>query len=108
MSSDGESVGVPGLRRYPEDEKVALDISELNFSRNHCGKKSSNKINTYPSKLIRRHGVSKVSEIYNLTGLITPITAGMKLDLHTLVQRKLNLDDAISDNLRPLWKHTLK
>ena len=50
LSSDGESLGVAGLRWYPEDDKVALDISELNFSRKHCGKKSSNKINTIPSK----------------------------------------------------------
>ena len=103
-SSDGESVGVAGLRWYPEDDKVALDISELNFSRKYRGKKPSNKINTIPSKLTRRHCVSKVSEIYDLTGLITPITAGMKIDLHTLVQRKLNWDDAIPDDLRPLWE----
>ena len=28
----------------------------------------------------------------------------MKIDLHTLVQRKLNWDDAIPDDLRPLWE----
>ena len=104
LSSDGERVGIAGLRWYPEDNKVALDINELNFSRKYRGKKSSNKINTIPSKLTRRHCVSKVSEIYNLTGLITPITAGMKIDLHTLVQRKLNWDDAIPDELRALWE----
>ena len=102
LSSDGEIVGLAGLRWYPEDDKVALDIIELNFSRKYRGKKPSNKINTIPSKLTRRHCVSKVSEIYDLTGLITPITAGMKIDLHTLVQRKLNWDDAIPDDLRPL------
>ena len=53
LSSDGESVGVAGLRWYPEDDKVALDVSQLNFSRKYCGKKSSNKINTLPSKLNR-------------------------------------------------------
>ena len=104
LSSDGESVGVAGLRWYPEDDKVALDISELNFSKKYRGKKPSNKINTIPSKLTRRRCVSKISEIYDLTGLITPITAGMKIDLHTLVQRKLNWDDAIPDDLRSLWE----
>ena len=83
LSSDGESVAVAGLRWYPEDDKVALDISELNFSRKYRGKKSSNKTNTIASKLTRQHCVSKVSEIYDLTGLIAPITAGMKIDLHT-------------------------
>ena len=36
----------------------------------------------------------------NLAGLINPVTGGMKIDLHTLVQRKLNWDDAIPDVLR--------
>ena len=35
--------------------------------------------------------------------MITPITAAMKLDLHTLVQRKLNWDDKIPNDLRPVW-----
>ena len=104
MSSDGESIGVTGLRWYPEDDKVALDISELNFSRKYRGKKSSNKTNTIASKLTRQHCVSKVSEIYDLPGLITPITAGMKIDLHTWVQRKLNWEDAIPEDLRQLWE----
>ena len=85
LSSDGECVGVAGLRMCPEDDKIALDISELNFSRKYRRKKSSTKINAIPSKLTRRHCVSKVSEIDDLTGLVTPITAGMKTDLHTLV-----------------------
>ena len=104
LSSDGESVGVAGLKWYPEDNKVALDISELNFSRKYRGKKSSNKITTIPSKLTRRHCVSKISGTYDLTGLITPITAGIKIDLHILVLRKLNWDDAIPDDLRPPWE----
>ena len=104
LSSDGESVGVTELTWYPEDNQVVLDISKLNFSRKYCGKKSSNKINTIPSKLTRRYCVSEVSKIYNLSGIITPITAGMKIDLHTLVQRKLNWDYAIPDDLRPLWE----
>ena len=104
LSSDGEIVGVAGLRWYPEDDKAALDISELNFLRKYRGKKSSNKINTTHSTLAKQHGVSKVSEIYDLTGSTTPITASVKIDLHTLVQRKLNWGDAIPDNLRPLWE----
>ena len=104
LSSDGECVGVAGLRMCPEDDKIALDFSELNFSRKYRRKKSSTKINAIPSKLTRRHCVSKVSEIDDLTGLVTPITAGIKTDLHTLVQRKLNRDDAVPDDLKPFWE----
>ena len=35
--------------------------------------------------------------------MITPITAAMKLNLYTLVHRKLNWDDKIPGDLRPVW-----
>ena len=104
LSHDGESINVAGLKWYPEVDEIALDISELNFSKKHRGKKSDKEKNKIPKKLSRRHCVSKVSEIYDLTGLITPITAGMKIDLHTLVQRKLEWDDIIPDDLRQIWE----
>ena len=37
--------------------------------------------------------ISKVSEIFDLTGKITSIIATIKLDLHTLVKRGLDWDD---------------
>lgn len=42
--------------------------------------------NTIPFHLTRRHCVSKVTEVFEITGKITPITATMKFDLHTLVE----------------------
>ena len=56
-----------------------------------------------PDKLTRRQCVSKVAEVYDLVGKLTPITAAMKLDLHELVLRRLDWDDIIPDELRPLW-----
>ena len=47
--------------------------------------------------------VGKVAEVYDMVGRVTPIVAMMKLDLHVLVQRKLQWDDNIPDDLRPMW-----
>ena len=47
--------------------------------------------------------VSKVAEIFELTGKITPIIAAMKMDLHTLATRGLIWDDGIPDDLRLVW-----
>ena len=44
-----------------------------------------------------------MAEIFDLTGKVTPITATMKMDLHTLVEKGLNWDNAIPDALRPIW-----
>ncbi|XP_066920588.1 uncharacterized protein [Clytia hemisphaerica] len=41
-------------------------------------------INEVPAKLTRRQCVSKASEVFDLSGIITPITASLKLDLHDL------------------------
>ena len=105
LSDDGVSINVAGLKWYTKEDVLALDISELNFAKKCRGRKPVNSsLSIIPSKLTRRHCVSKVAEIFDLTGKITPITAGMKLDLHDLVQRKLDWDDVIPDNLRPLWE----
>jgi len=43
-------------------------------------------------------GVSKVAELFDITGLVTPIVATMKIDLdHDLVKRMLNWDDNLPD-----------
>ena len=39
----------------------------------------------------------------SLNGKLTPITAAMKMDLHELVQHKLDWDDVLPDNIRSLW-----
>ena len=65
-------------------------------------------INFIPSKLTRRHYASKVAEIFDLTGKVSPITASMKMDLQELVHRKLDWDDTIPDHLRPIWESNFK
>ena len=105
ISRDNESMNVAGLKWFLEVDKISLDVTELNFNKKYRGKnvltKDGDKI---PAKLTRRQCVSKVAEIYDLTGKITPITAMMKYDLHELVQRKLDWDDCIPDKLRPIWQ----
>ena len=59
--------------------------------------------NIMPSQLAKQNCVSKVAEIFDLTGKITPITAAMKMDLHTLVKRGHSWDDVIPDDLRSVW-----
>ena len=56
--------------------------------------------NIKASKLAIRNCVSKVAEIFDLTGKMTPTTAALKMDLHKLVKTVLSLDDVISDDLR--------
>ena len=97
-------MNIAGLKWFSEVDEISLDATELNFNKKYHGKKVLTKDgDKIPVKLTRRQCVSKVEEIYDLTGKITPITAMMKYDLHELVQRKLDWDDCIPDELRPIW-----
>ena len=104
LTSDGSSINVAGCKWFPENDSIRLDISELNFSKRVRGKKNPNADNKIPEVITRRHCVGKVSEIFDLTGRITPLTASMKLDLHDMIERGLNRDDALPDDLRRVWK----
>ena len=76
----------------------------MNFPKKIRGKKPSQLSNIIPAKLTRRHCASKVAEVFDLTGKLTPLVAAMKIDLQTLVHLKLDWDDRIPDNLRPIWE----
>ncbi|XP_066916884.1 uncharacterized protein [Clytia hemisphaerica] len=104
LTDDGETIHVGGMRWFLKDDMLSLNISQLNFAKKYRGKKPSNTVNIIPVKLTRRHCASKVAEIFDITGKVTPIVAAMKLDLQELVHRKLDWDDKIPDELRPLWE----
>ena len=91
------------MKWYSKEDKIFLNIGELNFAKKLRGKKPSSSINKIPEKLTRMHCVAKVAEIFDISGKLTPITAAMKLDLHELLLRKLDWDDVIPDTLRPFW-----
>ena len=103
LSENGQSLNVAGVKWFPEEDILSLDVSELNFAKKSRGKKPSESLSKIPSKLTRRHCVSKVAEIYDLTGKVTPLTASMKIDLHELITRKLDWDDVLPDDLRAIW-----
>ena len=52
--------------------------------------------------------MSKVAEIFDLTGKFTPITATMEMDFHKLVKRTLAWDDTVLDELQPILKPHLE
>ena len=104
MSEDGEMIHIAGFKWYVKSDMVSLNIGDLNFAKKCRGKKPTNQINVIPSKLTRRHCASKVAEMFDLTGKVSPLIASMKIDLQDLVQRKLDWDDVIPEALRPLWE----
>ena len=87
LTNDEASISVAGMRWFPKEDLLSFDISQLNFAKKCRGNKPSQQQNIIPANITRRHCVSKMSEIFDLTGKITPITTTMKLDFHTLIKR---------------------
>ena len=104
LSDDDESIIVAGMKWFPKDDIISLDTEDMNFSKKIRVRKPTTTNNIIPSKLTRRDCVSKVWEVFDITGKVTPLTAAMKLDLHELVLQKLDWDNKIPDNLRPIWE----
>ena len=102
LTEDGKSIGVAGMKWFSRDDVLSLDVNPLDFSKRIRGKRQMPSPEI-PKAFTRRQCLSKVAEIFDLTGMITPLTAAMKLDLRTLVERKLDWDDRITDDLRSIW-----
>ena len=101
-NEDGSSINVAGMIWYSKDDKISLDTKELNFGRKQRGGKPLGK-KQFPNEFTRRQCVGKIAEVFDLLGKVTPITAGFKLDLRELVNRKLDWDDKIASELKALW-----
>ena len=104
LSDDGETIFVAGMKWFVKSDELSLNIGELNFAKKHRGKKSIHSKDVIPSRLTRRHCASKVAEVYDLSGKVSPLIASMKIDLQQLVHRQLDWDDAIPDDLRQIWE----
>ena len=102
LSPDGTTISVAGMKWHPKNDLIAFDVN-LDFAKKYRGKRIGVECKEVPKKLTRRICTSKSAEIFDMTGLLTPITATFKLDLHDLVQRKLSWDDEIPANLRNVW-----
>ena len=103
LSNDGVSVVVGGLKWFPKEDLISINVSELNFSQKSRGRKSQDRKGIIPEKLTKRNCVSKVAEIFDPLGRVTPLTSGLKLDINELTLRKLDWDDQIPEDLRQIW-----
>ena len=76
-----------------------LNVSKLNFSRKARGRKCEIGLGIL-ERLTMRDCVGKVAEMFDPLGKVTPLIAGMKLDVSLLHRSGLSWDDEILENLR--------
>ena len=98
-----KSVLVGGLRWFPKEDDLMLNIKELNFNKKIRGKISSKNAGIIPEKLTKRDCVNIVAEVFDTLGFVTSLLAGIKLDISGLHQRLLDWDDPIPGELKNIW-----
>ena len=103
LSKDEKSVTVAGMNWFSKNDLISLNITSLNFSKKHRGKKTENLNNVIPEKFTRKDCAGRVGEVFDLIGRFTPITAGFKLDLSELSLRGLDWDDNVPPDLVIQW-----
>ena len=104
LTDDGEVIHVAGFKCFVKSDQISLNIGEMNFAKKVRGKKPTRLSNLILENLTRRHCASKVAEVFDLTGKLTPLIASMKIDLQVLVHHKPDWDDQIPNNLRQIWE----
>ena len=88
FSLDGSSISIAGMKWFPLEDTLSLDVNKLNFGKKSRGKKLIASEGVIPDVITKWHCVTRTAEIFDITGEITPITAKMKMDLHELVTRQ--------------------
>ena len=112
VSTDGSSVGLLGYIWRPVEDTIELDIKGMFFGKVKRGKIPpliDGDITEHLKKCFtRRTLVSKVAAVFDPRGLVTPILAKLKLDLHGLNFLKLDWDDNIPLEYLPMWVENLE
>jgi hypothetical protein len=107
VSADGVHVGLAGYLWSPEEDLVKLDIGPPRLGKARRGKRPAPITGDFSKALrccfTRRVLTGLVAGVFDPLGLATPITAGLKLDLHELCTLKLDWDDAVPEALLEKW-----
>ena len=73
LSDNGESINVAGMKWFPEDDIIPLDIKDMNFPKKIRGQTPRRQISQEETVFLK-------SKIFDITGKITPLTTAMKLN----------------------------
>jgi hypothetical protein len=99
VTADGRHVGLAGYLWDTEADKILLDIGPPRLGRAKRGKRpvpvAGDLKAALASSFTKRILTGLVASVFDPLGLVTPVTAGLKLDLHELCLLKLDWDDPV-------------
>ena len=112
VSADGLHVGLLGYRWAPKRDIIKLDVKELYFGKPKKGKLppvvSSNVKEHLAANFTKREMVGLGAKVYDPLGLVAPVMAKVKLDLHDISDLQLEWDQPLPPNLLDRWVENIK
>ena len=107
VSGDGQHVGLAGYLWAPEEDMLKVDVGPPRLGRAKRGKRPEPVLGDFKSALsgcfTKRILTGLVAAVFDPLGLVTPVTAGLKLDLHELCQLQLDWDDPVPPEQLDKW-----
>ena len=116
VCEEGETISIGGARWHTKLDLLEIPIPPLHFSKKVRGRLevgtevfegSFGDLEKFvPAKLTRRMIFSKNHSVFDITGKLVPVLAGMKLDLRQTAKLTDGWDSAVPEELRSKWiKH---
>ena len=116
-SSNGISIFVGGTEWCPEIDSISVKIPLLHFGKKKRGRlddkteffiasgdfSDKERLNKFCPKLTRRNCASKAASVFDITGLLAPVLAGVKCLMRDTVKATSEWDEEIPENLRNKW-----
>ena len=107
VSADGVHVGLAGYLWATQEDIIKLDIGPVRLGKMRRGKRPDPVAGDLKAALwwtfTKRVLTGLVAGIFDPLGLVTPITAGLKLDLHDLCVLHLDRDDPVPAEQLDKW-----
>ena len=112
VSADGTNVGLAGYLWAPKGDHIQLDIGPPRLGKARRGRRPDPVAGEFKTALAscftKRVLTGLVASVFDPIGLATPITAGLKLDLHELCKLQLDWDDVVPLELLSKWADNMK
>merc|ERR1712015_271663 len=100
-------VGLVGLRWATERDVIFLEPKPLYFGKMRRSRRppavDGNVKEALAQHFTRQTLLGKDNGVFDPIGIVTPITAQLKNDLHELINLKLGLDELVPEELLPKW-----
>ena len=111
VSVDGQMVSIVGYLWDPVEDILLLDIKPLYFGKKKRGRLpplvEGDPREALRKKFTRREMCGKVAGVYDPLGLVTPVSAKLKLDLREIVKLQGEWDDPIDEKFLDTWVENL-